>query len=425
MINLTELSLSQGPKPKITYWVNSFDWQSLEARALLALQDKGFTDKLRAKAQAKAKAQDEKALANFKLGLAILAQARKPLEAPRPKPQGPRPLAKLAQAEKILRAWRITQGLGASKGQQGQHSINETLEAWAKLAPYIPSISTKGLGPKEAKELSEYKVKQAKLAQRKEAKAKASKGKDYRLDYLEVWAKEAPIIGSHISSCLALEPIKALRNIALPHAKLPSLKFYDIQTMSWIDRKDILAQTGRDETIIRTLVTSYLAWLPEEQAIQQIDVFSYTGLYCMRVYSKQRAFMEQGPASPWQAPKPKEAKAPKAKVILRKGQGPKAPKAKASKEGPKALDKLAQAKASLRASMKAKAQARASKAKEAKEAKASQALAKAQANDEAQALALILGRASIKQGQAKAKRASIRQAVLKALAYRKAKQGPK
>lgn len=116
-------------------------------------------------------------------------------------------------------------------------------------------------------------------AYRKAQAPKRPSGKDYQVFFQDVWTNQAPKFQE--------KPIvEALKTVLLPKSSLPEMKFWDSETQTFIDRRDILAQTSRDILPVKTWVKTFMLYCGSAQ-YQQIDVFSYSGKTCLRTYIKQ------------------------------------------------------------------------------------------------------------------------------------------
>ena len=156
-------------------------------------------------------------------------------------------------------------------------TFEKNLKAFQAIEPYITKHTKTG-------------IEKAKREYKKANKAVIGKLRDYNRIFEDTWTDKVLDNQELFKiSKTAIEPICGLQVISLPVAKLPSLKFYDSETNSWIDRRDVIAVSGKDSIQIKTWCKSYLIPLANNQC-QLIETFQFGGKHCFRVYSRQQAF---------------------------------------------------------------------------------------------------------------------------------------
>lgn len=188
----------------------------------------------------------------------------------------------------LFRQFRISNfntGLGSAfKPSRGanislEDNIKVALKRYEKLVAFRSAQETVSylLGEKPEKLSFEDLAKKY----RKIIAPKRPQGKDYQIFYYDSWVNEAP------KFCQA-PIVEALKTISLPKATLPEMKFWDSETQTFVDRRDILPISSKDMITIKTWVKTYMIYCGNAQ-YQQIDVFQYTGKTCLRTYVKQSA----------------------------------------------------------------------------------------------------------------------------------------
>lgn len=178
-------------------------------------------------------------------------------------------LSQYQQIKAYYDDWRFINmqtGFGGKKAYIQTFAAN--LKAFDNITPFIKKHNAAG-------------IKAAAVEFRQTQKAAKSKAKNYQRNYLDNWSDNKPALDMFKTGIFAKRCL-----VILPAAKLPALKFYDAETNTFIDRREIIAASGKDSIELITAKTDFWFALPDKQ-VQLIEYFTYSGKHCLRVYAKQ------------------------------------------------------------------------------------------------------------------------------------------
>lgn len=234
-------------------------------------------------------------------------------------------LSQYQQIKAYYDDWRFINmqtGFGGKKAYIQTFAAN--LKAFDNITPFIKKHNAAG-------------IKAAAVEFRQTQKAAKSKAKNYQRNFLDNWSDNKPALDMFKTGIFAKRCL-----VTLPAAKLPMLKFYDAETNTFIDRREIIAASGKDSIELITAKTDFWFALPDKQT-QLIEYFTYGGKHCLRVYAKQSGIdaavfaaelkptpLYTGICSEYTA-KPKAAAKPKAKAAAVKAAKPQTVKKPLSK----------------------------------------------------------------------------------------------